>query len=244
MTASQFAYRVPYSDNEKYERVYDPFTNKVRLPAKSTVLMATNEAIWVSKKISGTYHSKVKLVSQGVGHLGTTLDPEYLGVSIIAVHNHSKRDIFLKAGKDTFASLVFDYVRSKSSVEYDNQPGRPDLIATINPVTEDNEWLQQDYKSNLNLLKRKMESEQYFKEVKKAHANRLNWLRASYPYLICLFIIFGGAFLSDLLNKNKATLQPDSWWYNPTAFLAEKFPTAAVGAFIALLLTDTRQRNQ
>lgn len=236
LTASQFAYKVPYSDVEKYERVYDPFTNKVTLPPKSTVLMATNEVIWVSKKISGTYHSKVKLVSKGVGHIGTTLDPEYLGISIIAVHNHSNQDILLEAGQDTFASLVFDYLRTKSSAEHDNRPGRPDLIATIGSVSEDNRWLEEDFRSNLILLKRKIESESDFIRLKNAYQNRLNWLRALYPYIACLFIILGGVLLNDQLIQKKATLQPDSWWYNPAIFLTDKFPVAAVGAFIALLL--------
>ncbi|MCX5964280.1 MAG: hypothetical protein NT070_14395 [Cyanobacteria bacterium] len=67
----------------------------------------TNESIWVSKKISGTYHSKVALVSKGLSHIGTTLDPEYVGCSLIAIHNHSNQDVSLTPEIDTFATLVF-----------------------------------------------------------------------------------------------------------------------------------------
>jgi deoxycytidine triphosphate deaminase len=76
-TVGQFAYRVPNDPNGQYESVYDSVNQKIVLPPRSTVLVATNESIWVSHKIAGTYHSKVKLVSKGIGHIGTTLDPDF-----------------------------------------------------------------------------------------------------------------------------------------------------------------------
>ncbi|MBD2532344.1 hypothetical protein H6G97_23305 [Nostoc flagelliforme FACHB-838] len=108
LTASKLAWKI-----QDGESAYDSSVERIIIPKNSTVLIQTNEAIWVSKRITGTYHSKVGWVSQGIGHIGTTLDPDYIGNSLIAVHNHSDKSVHLKPETDTFVSLMFYYVKTK-----------------------------------------------------------------------------------------------------------------------------------
>jgi deoxycytidine triphosphate deaminase len=107
------------------------------LPPRSTVIVATNESIWVSHNIAGTYHSKVKLVSKGIGHIGTTLDPDFLGVALIALHNLSESEVSLEPGEDTFVSITFHYLKTRATAAHDNNPGRPDLVSMICPNEDD-----------------------------------------------------------------------------------------------------------
>lgn len=59
----------------------------VDVPANDTVLITTVESIFVGPQIMGTFHSRVSIVSQGFGHISTTLDPTWCGPLLIAVNN-------------------------------------------------------------------------------------------------------------------------------------------------------------
>lgn len=97
----------------------------ILIPAGKTAIIETEESIYVSKWISGTYHSRVRLVNRGLGHIGTTLDPCYFGISAIALHNTTQHDIPIKVG-DSIATITFYALRSKSSGLHDNMTGRID----------------------------------------------------------------------------------------------------------------------
>lgn len=63
----------------------------VDVPANDTVLITTVESIFVGPQIMGTFHSRVSIVSQGFGHISTTLDPTWCGPLLIAVNNPSNK---------------------------------------------------------------------------------------------------------------------------------------------------------
>lgn len=94
LTASCFAYYVEGND-----KIYAVKGNEIIIPPHKTVLIQTEESIYVSNKICGTYHSKVSLVSKGLGHIGTTLDPMYFGTSKIAIQNTSDEEKIIKVGR-------------------------------------------------------------------------------------------------------------------------------------------------
>jgi deoxycytidine triphosphate deaminase len=96
LTASKLAW-----DIKTKQTVYDSQSQKLVIPKQSTVLIETNESIWVSTKISAIYHSKVALVSKGLSHVGTTLDPEYVGPSLTAIYSHSDQEVSLTPEVDT-----------------------------------------------------------------------------------------------------------------------------------------------
>lgn len=99
--------------------------NKIIIPKHKTGIIETQESIYVSKWITGTYHSKVKMVNKGIGHIGTTLDPCFFGVSAIALHNTTDEPIEINVG-DTIATLIFSSLKSRSTGIHDNISGRQD----------------------------------------------------------------------------------------------------------------------
>ncbi|MCL1977413.1 MAG: hypothetical protein FWG55_04830 [Candidatus Bathyarchaeota archaeon] len=81
------------------------------LKPNETVLVLTNEAIWVSNEIGGTFHSRVSLVTQGLGHVSTTLDPGWQGQLLIPINNLTKKDIKVTIGKKVTnnGEEIFEY---------------------------------------------------------------------------------------------------------------------------------------
>lgn len=102
----------------------------VNIASNDTALIYTEESIYVSNCIGGSYHSKVTLVSRGAGHIGTTLDAQYVGCSLIAIHNHGQEDLKLKIGSE-FVTLQFWYLHTpdyENAVSHDNEPGHTKLL--------------------------------------------------------------------------------------------------------------------
>lgn len=128
--------------------------NKIMIPRGKTAIIETQESIYVSKWITGTYHSKVKLVNKGLGHIGTTLDPCFFGVSAIALHNNSDNDIPIEIG-DTIATIMFYSLKSKSTGLHDNMSGRVD--DNIKLGVEDFYQFNDDKKTVSILIKKKID---------------------------------------------------------------------------------------
>lgn len=80
-----------YNDNNQKYCYIEP---------NDTVLIITREAVWVSENISGTFHSKVKIVSKGFGHISTTLDAHWEGPLLISLNNPTKKRLKFVLGED------------------------------------------------------------------------------------------------------------------------------------------------
>ena len=100
---------------------------QIEIPVGDTALIQTEESIFVEKDICGTYHSKVKLVSKGLAHISTTLDPLYFGTSLIAIHNYSNKNYTIKVG-ESFVSLMLHKMPTSTKLLHDNPAFRQDLI--------------------------------------------------------------------------------------------------------------------
>ncbi|MEA5535476.1 dCTP deaminase domain-containing protein [Crocosphaera sp. XPORK-15E] len=231
LTVSRVAYKI--SDKSEspskisYQSAYDQDKGKVIIPAKSVVIVWTNESIYVSKSISGTYHSRVRLVAKGLGHIGTTLDPGYLGSSAITVHNHSDYDLELDPEKDTFATLMFQYVKTESTKEHGNPPGKPDLPIVF--TDEEERWLKEDFRQTKDSLKKTLEKlppESDYQEIVKKSIKNKNKYSFLYPYIIYGVLIV-------------IVLQP----FFPVPF-SDKIVTGFVGAFAAQLVNDVKRKNE
>ncbi len=104
-----------------------------------TAIALTNESIWVSKNIGGTFHSKVGYVSLGLGHISTTLDPYWQGQLLISINNPSKRKIKVVisrfiSGKwiySTFITLCLYRMGTAASKPSDNKSARLDTLYDI-----------------------------------------------------------------------------------------------------------------
>lgn len=108
----------------------------VEIPAGDTALVLSREYISVSSSIAGTFHSRVRTVSSGFGHISTTLDPEWRGPLLIALNNPSnqKRRFVLRSqtGKgvkyNEFCTMVLQYIPPNNSIKHDNLPFRFDIL--------------------------------------------------------------------------------------------------------------------
>ncbi|AFY43698.1 hypothetical protein [Nostoc sp. PCC 7107] len=126
-----------YSINFKslIEKTYNSKGKPIyKITKHDTVLILTQEAVWVSKKIGGTFHSKVGIVSLGFGHISTTLDPGWAGPLLISLNNPTDMDLELPADK-SFVTLIFYKVRSIALRNHDNDPSRSDLLKIISEET-------------------------------------------------------------------------------------------------------------
>lgn len=129
LTASEFAWSITT------KKPLNIVKNKIVIPANESALIATKEVIWTSAKIAGSYHSKVSIVSKGGGHIGTTLDPNWIGHSLITVHNHHTQELEIGVN-DTFVSIMFHYLNRKTTFEQDNKPSQLDNLYKVIPQTE------------------------------------------------------------------------------------------------------------
>ena len=132
-----------------------------------TALIYTEESIYVSHKIGGSYNSKVTLVSRGAGHIGTTLDAQYIGCSLVAIHNHSSEELKLKVGCE-FVTLQFWYLNSpgyENTLCHDNEPGHPRMLNGFSDVDKYIEWRDKNTWATrkMDLYHKMIESEEYKK---------------------------------------------------------------------------------
>lgn len=209
LTASKLAWNI-----ETKQSIYDSQSGKLVIPRQSSVLIETNESIWVSTRISGTYHSKVALVSKGLSHIGTTLDPEYVGSSLIAIHNHSNQEVNLTPEIDTFATLVFHYMKSEASVKPGNNPGRPDILRGYQVSQEEEAWLDQDFRKITDRLKTKMQESKDFQEIVE-HRKSLKIKMGSGMVYIALCSLLILTILAYGVLASKKTSLSSQEWYDP-----------------------------
>lgn len=177
------------------------------IPPHDTVLVETDESVYVSRRISGSFHSKVNLVSQGIGHVGTTLDPGWIGSSLIALHNHSSDPIQIEVG-DTIVSIMLFYLGSTSSRSSANYPGRPELLNQFKLTSSEQRWLDVVWRNNPQELKRKMEDCSEFKRIVEERQSRHKIIRSPISInLICLTVLI---LVGTALNSLKSILGIDT----------------------------------
>lgn len=117
-----------------------------------TVLIMTREAIWVSENIAGTFHSKVGIVSQGFGHISTTLDPNWEGPLLISLNNPTQKTLKFVLGNDngngftykSFVTLMFYRLASSTSASHDNPSCRMDILQKLK-IESKSFWLYNKY---------------------------------------------------------------------------------------------------
>ena len=123
----------------------------------STTLIETKEVLAVSSKIGGTYHSKVGLVSKGLGHIGTMVGPNYSGDSLIALHNISNELLVLSVG-ESFVSVVFHYLNTPFTYSNPTTSGHTDKFSSLGLEVSETQLaeLNQDWKKKFEEVQKKM----------------------------------------------------------------------------------------
>jgi hypothetical protein len=99
------------------------------LKPHSTALIETLEygAMPKSHKYSGFICSRVQMVSKGLSHISTTVDPDWRGKMLIAVHNHSSGNVKLKYGEKLCTMVILEN-KSPSAKPSNHPPGRSDVL--------------------------------------------------------------------------------------------------------------------
>lgn len=182
LTASEYAYTFNMDKQTQQKQTLllkDRDDNKlIKIPSRKTAIIWTNESVFIDNYLCGSIHSQVKLVSQGIGHLGTRVNPNYGGVMAIALHNLSDNDIQIKVG-DTIAYLRIHRLSSKSSFSsaYRDDPGKlhdaipedyptpPELRSWLNDSK--NLWRKGDKNDILKALEQSSEYKKAKDELKQ-----------------------------------------------------------------------------
>lgn len=108
----------------------------VMIDRNDTVLVRTRESVAVSCRLTGAFYSKVKVVSEGFGHVSTTLDPNWEGQLLISLNNPTNRKLKFSIEKNvygkkicnSFVTLEFMYLNESALNISDNPPGRLDIL--------------------------------------------------------------------------------------------------------------------
>ena len=146
----------------------------------STTLIETKEVLSIGNYIGGTYHSKVGLVSRGIGHIGTMVGPNFSGESLIAFHNISDDLIVLNVG-ESFVSVVFHYLNTPNVAANPTVSGHADKFAELglSVSSEQQVELTQDWKKQFSEVKKKMcESNEYAALKKDLKDKRISYIRS------------------------------------------------------------------
>ena len=175
LTASEFAW------TSKGVYIYDSEKDWINIPPHETACILTREAIYVKGKIGGTLHSRVSLVEEGFGHIGTMLDPEYCGQLLIMLHNTSDENQKIMNIKKSIngvriVSLAFYYLKTPiSEKNLATPPSHLDKISRLDTDGRYMNWLNSNsWINNPKNLKAhyKENYEAEFKKKRKIYAKR------------------------------------------------------------------------
>lgn len=213
------------------ESIYNNDTKSLVIPPNDTALVETEESLCVSERLCGTYHSKVTLVSSGIGHIGTTLDPDWIGPSLIALHNTSDEAIELKIGR-SFVSIMFHYLKTPSTARNTNNAGRPELLNTYNLTQDEKDWLDEDWRSHKDKLIERMTSNDDYKQLQRQFVSKWGWITCGYAknmylLILCLFSVF-------IFHKYKS-----AWGLEPKDYLVPIIAAYLAGTATQLLTKST-----
>lgn len=139
LTASKNAWNV--LTRESAFRQDEDGRKYILIPARQTVSILTNETLWVSNKISGTYHSRVSLSAKGLSNISTTLDPNWVGFSLITITNLTIEERKIDVGTG-IVTLTFSYLDKSLKNKFSEiSPNRSDIYNRFNLSAEQNKML-------------------------------------------------------------------------------------------------------
>lgn len=192
---------------------------EIIIPSNDTVLVETEEVIYVTNKICGDYHSRVRLASKGIGHIGTTLDPLYIGPSLIALHNHTSKEVRIGVN-EKIVSVMFYYFTNESTKKHNNSSGHLEILNGCEGFGELDEYLDQGWCKNIQELKNKMiESDEYKKLDNARESKRSEKIDkekkspkhiARYCIAYILYLIILGFIIYAVYINEKRLSDPES----------------------------------
>ncbi|MEJ6480314.1 hypothetical protein N0Y54_02830 [Nostoc punctiforme UO1] len=189
LTASEYAYAIGKKERLTIET--EPKKGKSGeeqkfffIPPRDTALVWTDESVWLSNQFRGPLYSIVDRVSNGLGHIGTRVNPCWSGVLCIALHNISDEAVRINV-RDVNQPIVYLAIEklssnSSRSSKPDN-PARLDVLSKHDNRREidtyfnqrENSWMRGDTDRLKELM---LESDEYKKLKRGIHNTLINLL--------------------------------------------------------------------
>ncbi|MBD2294050.1 hypothetical protein H6G06_11235 [Anabaena sphaerica FACHB-251] len=141
---------------------------------RDTALVWTDESVWLSNQFRGSLYSVVEQASEGLGHIGTRVNPCWAAVLCIPLHNLSDKPlrIDVRNVNKPIAYLAIEKLSSRSSItpnsdnagRLDLLQGKPNCQAILEYYSSKNEnsWM-----TNREELKERMLKSDEYQELKK-----------------------------------------------------------------------------
>ncbi|MFM7405722.1 MAG: hypothetical protein ACKO3K_03370 [Cuspidothrix sp.] len=179
LTASEYAYAIGLQQRLPIETESNPDNPSQKqkffhIPPRDTALVWTDEAVELSNQFRGPLYSVVKLVSEGLGHIGTRVNPTWSGVLCIALHNLSDKEVRINVRdvENPIAHLAIEKLSSKSqNVTHRSSDARLDVLIARPNAQEINDYFAQKQntwmKRDSDLLRKLMVESDEYKKLKK-----------------------------------------------------------------------------
>ena len=185
--------------------IYKEDTKKIVLPPHEVAFVYSEEVIHVGNNLGGAVHSKVGIVANGIGHIGTMFGPNYKGRFLINLHNITDNEIELNVG-DTFCSLTFDYLKTKWKKGNKTSSGHVDKLNKWNfPVVDFPDYekdLTDDWVKDWDKVKAKMfTNANYINDVDIKRKKAKNLVIIIGLWLLAL--ILTGIIVVGIFKENK-----------------------------------------
>jgi deoxycytidine triphosphate deaminase len=214
LTASEYAYAI--RRQKCLEVKQDKQGKFFLLPPNDTILIWTDESIWLSQYFCATLHSRVEIVSLGIGHIGTRINPSWIGVLCIPFNNYFNKPvrIDIQNSQKPIAYLIIHKLRNKSSTTSNiDRSGRLDIIALKPKSDKIIKWLvnpENLWMTDREKLKQVLEKTKQYKEIKTRFLQRwfllilgadlqTKWIAIAGIMAILGFLLQFFSFVSDKL---------------------------------------------
>lgn len=192
--------------------------NTITIPPHDTGLIETEEIVAITGRLAGTYHSRVQTVSAGTGHIGTTMNPGWIGHSLIAIHNHTRQPVNIQVGSP-FVTLMLYYLNRKTKIQEDNPSGRSDILQGFSLSDDEKAWIYEDpAKDNRKILAERMRNQPEFSQL--THSEKRKKI-ISVGILLAIFALLCCALI-----------------FVPTGHAAARILDCVFGAYVVLLIAE------
>lgn len=208
LTASEYAYAIGSQQrlNIRSEpRKHKPNEEQLffEIPPRDTALVWTDESVYLSDRFRGPLYSTVEMVSKGIGHIGTRVNPCWSGVLCIALHNLSELPIRVNV-RDVNQPIVYLAIEKLSSKSLHgrniDKAARLDILKGLPNTNEihdffsqkENAWMAGD---SHELTRRMLNSNEY-KSIKKGSIDtfRILFSQDALTYWAVIAAIFSAIF--------------------------------------------------
>lgn len=205
-----------WSQNNK-KTAYNKDTNTIIIEPHDIVYSYTVESIYVTNKIGGIYSSLVSNCKIGINPISTNLDPNYIGFSLIVLHNITDNTIEIPLGNSIvsiqFFALVTPIYVTESIINHDalmrstfpNDTKMSEFFDYCQQNTWSNtrrdmvmKYREQDFSKKLKMYKN-MQKKSFSIKYRVFSSKAIRYVLL---FIISIVIYVFVSFLSTLININ------------------------------------------